>query len=199
MTNDFFLHEGGAPYYQSRLMAQSGIPHAFFTRIGGVSTGVFESLNFAVGTGEQKDDNANVLKNYETAAEVFGLTAADVCRTYQLHTDVVEQAFPQDRGRGTVKPAYDHGVDGLFTAEKGVLLSVRTADCVPVLMCDKNKTVCSAVHAGWRGTAKGITLKALDLFLKSGVDKRDIIAAVGPCATRSAVTCLKRLPRLTAV
>ena len=157
MINDAVFIDGKTPYYQSRLLNEYGIRHAFFTRVGGVSEGVFESLNFAEGIGKSRDSEENVIMNYEIAAKCFGLSSKDVCRTYQTHTSVVVFADESKRGVGIVKPKFDYGVDGLVTREKDLLLSVRTADCVPVLLCDKSKTVCAAVHAGWRGTVGGIT------------------------------------------
>ena len=181
MLNDYVFIDGKTPYYQSRLLNEYGIRHAFFTRIGGVSEGVFESLNFAEGIGELKDSEENVIENYGIAALIFGLSASDVCRTYQTHTSVVVFADEEKRGVGFVKPKFDFGVDGLVTKERDLLLSVRTADCVPVLLCDKNKTVCAAVHAGWRGTVGGITKNAISMMVEAGVDKNDILAAIGPC------------------
>lgn len=181
MRNDFVFIDDKTPYYQSRLFNEFGIKHAFFTRIGGVSEGAFESLNFAEGVGELRDSEENVMNNYQIATEVFGLNKGDICRTYQTHTSLVELADENSRGIGTVKPKFDHGVDGLVTAEKDLLLSVRTADCVPVLLCDKNKKICAAVHAGWRGTVGGITKNAVRMMSEMGIDKDDILVAIGPC------------------
>lgn len=181
MNKDFIFVDGNVPFYQSKLFNKYGIKHAFFTKLGGVSQGCFESLNFAEGIGEIQDSTENVMQNYEIAANVFGLEKKDICRTYQTHTSLVIYANEEMRGIGTVKPKFDFGVDGLVTKEKNLLLSVRTADCVPVLLCDKNKTVCAAVHAGWRGTVGGITENAVDIMLSKGVDISDIIVAIGPC------------------
>ena len=181
MNNDFVYIEGNPPCYQSRLLRDYGINHAFFTRNGGVSQGPFQSLNFAIGVGEVRDDEEKVMQNYQLAAEFFGLNKEDICRTYQTHTSVVEIANEIDRGRGISIPPYDHGVDGLMTTEKNLLLSVRTADCVPILLCDKEKRVCSAVHAGWRGTVGGIIENAVAKMVDAGVTRSDILAAIGPC------------------
>ena len=181
MIYDFYLDEAPVPRYRSRLFDEYGIRHAFFTRRGGVSGGVFDSLNFAVGVGTVKDDPENVIKNYSIAASVFGLKESDVCRTYQTHTDVVLRAGESDRGRGITLPPYDRGVDGLYTSVRDLLLSVRTADCVPVLLCDKARTVCAAVHAGWRGTVGGITLNAVEGMISQGAARNDILCAIGPC------------------
>lgn len=181
MRNDFVYINGDVPYYQSRLFQSRGVRHAFFTRKGGVSRGVFESLNFAEGVGKVRDSESNVLENYCIAAKVFGLDGSDICRSYQTHTSLVEIAVESDRGRGVTKPKYDHGVDGMVTCEKNLLLSVRTADCVPVLLCDPDAGVCAAVHAGWRGTVGGITKNAVRLMVAQGARLENILAAVGPC------------------
>ena len=118
MINDAVFIDGKTPYYQSRLLNEYGIRHAFFTRAGGVSEGVFESLNFAEGIGKTRDSEENVIMNYEIAAKCFGLSAKDVCRTYQTHTSVVVFADESKRGVGIVKPKFDYGVDGLVTRER---------------------------------------------------------------------------------
>lgn len=181
MNNDHVYIDGEVPYFQSRLFNQYGVRHAFFTVKGGVSDGVFKSLNFAVGAGEMRDTEENVRENHAVAARVFGLDKGDICRSYQTHTSVVELATERDRGRGVVLPPYDRGVDGMVTRERDLLLSVRSADCVPVLLCDKSKAVCAAVHAGWRGTVGGIAKNAVELMVANGARKDDIIAAIGPC------------------
>ncbi len=181
MRNDFVFVDGKVPYYESRLFVENGIKHAFFTRLGGVSDGEFGSLNFAVGNGEIKDSESNVFENHRIAAELFGADVSDICRSVQTHTTVVETVDGADRGRGLTKEPFDHGVDGLVTREKGLLLSVRTADCVPVLLCDPEKGICAAVHAGWRGTVGGITKNAVEKMVSLGARSEKILAAIGPC------------------
>lgn len=184
MKDEFVYINGDVPYFQSALFNRYGIRHAFFTRHGGVSKGVFESLNFAVGAGNERDSEENVLKNHEIAANVFGLTKNDICRSYQTHTSAVELATESDRGRGISLPPYNCGVDGMVTKCRDLLLSVRTADCVPVLLCDTEKQVCGAVHAGWRGTVGGITKNAVELMVAQGAKRENILCAIGPCIGR---------------
>ncbi len=181
MHNDFIYIDGKVPYYQSRLFAEKGIKHAFFTRKGGVSVREFGSLNFAVGNGEIRDSESNVFENHRIAADVFGLDASDICRSVQTHTSTIELVTALDKGRGLTKEPFDHGVDGLVTCEKDLLLSIRTADCVPVLLCDAEIGVCAAVHAGWRGTVGGITKNAIDIMERQGARRERIVAAIGPC------------------
>jgi YfiH family protein len=181
LNNDFVLIKGEVPYYQSRLFNENNIKHAFFTRNGGVRKGAFSSLNFAVGNAEIKDSEQNVFENHRIAANVFGLDVKDVCRSNQTHTSVVLTVTDKDRGRGLTIPGYESGVDGLVTCEKNLLLSIRTADCVPVLLFDKEKKACAAVHAGWRGTVGGITKNAVAIMEEKGAKRENILAAIGPC------------------
>lgn len=181
MHRDFVYIEGKLPYYQSRLLSDAGVRHAFFTRLGGVSEGEFDSLNFAVGNGEIKDSFENVFQNHRIAASLFGLDEKRVCRSVQTHTTNVVLVDERDGGRGLTLPQFSEGTDGMVTTEKNLLLSVRTADCVPVLLCDVSRGVCAAVHAGWRGTVGGITKNAIDIMEKQGAKRENILAAIGPC------------------
>ncbi len=179
---DFLFEENAAPpRFISALFASCGVRHAFFTRLGGVSKGEFAALNFACGSGEKRDTPDNVAANYAVAAGSFGLSAGDVCRVVQRHTDTVLRVSSSDRGAGVTRADFDSPADGLFTTESGILLTVRTADCVPVLIADKRGRFCAAVHSGWRGTAAGITARAVSLAAKAGIPPLDIIAAIGPC------------------
>lgn len=178
MKEKYIVRSSAFPYLVSPLFERYDIHHMFTTRRGGISTGVFDSLNFAVGQGSVRDDSANVDYHHRLAAETFGLTPADTVRAWQLHTANVEIASRENCG-----VPYNRGVDGLMTDEKGILLTVRTADCVPVLLYDIEKRVCAAVHAGWRGTASGIAANAVALMKREyGSDAKSVIAAIGPSA-----------------
>jgi YfiH family protein len=153
----------------------------FTTRHGGVSTGVFESLNFAIGQGNVKDTRENIIKNHALAAACFGLTEDDICRSYQNHSVNVEIVSNEQKGTGINKAPFPDGVDGLVTTKKNLILSIRTADCVPVLLYDYKNNICGAVHSGWRGTLGKISSNAIEKMCASGADKSSIIAAIGPC------------------
>ncbi len=181
MANGWTRQEGREVFYTCDLLTDAGAKHLFSTRHGGVSSDCFADWNFAVGVGEKTDSEENVLANYERAAALFGLHASDVCRSYQAHTDRVLWVGEEHRGVGTVKPKFPFGVDGLVTDTKRLLLSVRSADCVPVLLYDPCRKVCGAVHAGWRGTSAGILYNAVSEMKKHGVDPADLLAAIGPC------------------
>lgn len=174
-------HEDGEVWYTSPLLDGAGARHLFATRIGGVSRGAFGGWNFAAGVGEVRDTEQNVFENYEIAANKFGLHASDICRSYQAHTDYVMTVDGMHRGVGTVLPKFSFGVDGLVSATKDLLLSVRSADCVPILLYDPVHRICAAVHAGWRGTVSGIAVNAVREMQRHGCQAHDVLAAIGPC------------------
>ncbi len=182
MNTCYIRHtHGNEIYFTSPLLDSIGAKHFFATRIGGVSHGVFGGWNFAAGVGNTTDSEENVFRNYAIAAEKFGLTAGDICRSYQAHTDLCITVDNTHRGVGITRPKFSFGVDGLVSKTADLLLSVRTADCVPVLLYDPVNKVCAAVHAGWRGTVANITGNAVREMMAHGCVPSNIYAAIGPC------------------
>lgn len=179
---NFTVHGGSARYLTCPAFDAENIKHMFTTRVGGVSSGCFSSWNFAEGASDTPDSTENVIKNYAIAADVFGLCEKDVCRAYQTHSANVLTVGAMHRGMGITSSHRGFMFDGLVTAEKGIILSVRTADCVPILLCDSVAGVIAAVHSGWRGTAKRISEIAVNEMVKLGACRGRIIAAIGPCA-----------------
>ena len=181
MYEDFVLRKNGAEYFTSPLFDSFNVPHMFTTKNGGVSSGPFESLNMSVGQGQIKDKKEFVERNHEIAANILGFTYADIVRTYQMHTAKIKIVDKCDK---SIAQGDDtDGVDGLITKDKGVLLSARMADCVPVLLYDTKNAACAAIHSGWRGTLGGIVPKAVKLMRESfGSTPDSIIAAIGPAA-----------------
>lgn len=154
------------------LAAAPGIRHAFLTRQGGVSSGLFSSLNCGYGSG---DDNANVRANRERAADAIGLGADDLATLYQVHSaDVVEVTAPWTLDE---RPK----ADALVTRTQGVGLGILTADCVPVLFADANAGVIGAAHAGWKGALGGVVAATIEAMEGLGAARTGIVAAVGPC------------------
>lgn len=156
----------------------SGAPHCFSTRLGGVSTGEFDSLNLGVHRGDRP---GRVLENYRILGRTLGFRPQDAVFTRQTHTDVVARVGRADRGVGLFRPVPQER-DALITDEPGVVLTVFTADCTPVLLYDPVRGAVGAAHAGWRGTAAGIASKTvLAMMREFGCKPGDIRAAVGPC------------------
>lgn len=153
------------------LFGLAGVHHAFFTRRGGVSTGLYESLNAGPGS---RDDPAAVAENRRRAAEHMDLPPEALCTAYQIHSArVVTAASPF----GNARPEGD----GVVTAQHGVLCGVLSADCAPVLLADATARVVGAAHAGWRGALDGVVESAVAAMEALGARRGRMVAAVGPC------------------
>lgn len=161
-----------------RLDKIPGIRHCFTTRQGGVSKGIFSSLNLSFHRG---DDAADVTKNYARVAEAMGCCKEQIVTSDQTHTTHVKRVYGDDAGKGVVRPRDDRDVDGLITDEPGLLLGTFFADCVPLYFVDPVRHAIGLSHSGWRGTVNkmgAVTVKAMgDAF---GTKARDLICAIGP-------------------
>lgn len=153
----------------------AGIPHGFFTRQGGVSTGLYSSLNCGPGSG---DDSACVTENRARVAAALG-TPGRLVSLYQVHgRDVVTID-------GATDPALRPKADGLVTRTGGIALGILSADCAPVLFADPVAGVIGACHAGWRGALAGVTDATLAAMEALGARRDRIRAAIGPCIAQS--------------
>jgi len=153
------------------LAAVPGVRHAFFTRNGGVSKGLYDSLN--VGRGS-KDDSVDVIENRARAAAWFAVAPEDLNTCYQIHSTL---AIVADGSWGDVRPEGD----AVVTKTPGVVCGALSADCAPVLIVDPEARIVAAAHAGWRGALDGIVQSAVDQMVALGGDPARMIAAVGPC------------------
>lgn len=158
-------------------------PHAFATRRGGVSECEYtKSLNLAFGRG---DDDETVLKNLQIFSDAVGFDPKSVVSLPQIHSDNVFKVGKDDCGKGYFVRDGIEGGDGYITGERGVVLGVKTADCVPIIFeAEKDGRIVAvgAVHAGWRGTVSGIAPKCISMLCESfSVELRQIRAAIGPC------------------
>lgn len=152
-------------------------PHCFTTRLGGVSTGILDSLNLGTGRG---DTIENVVENYRRVGQVLGFAPEDVVIARQTHSDIVRRVGRTDRGAGLMRDKIPE-CDGLITNEPDVALFVSTADCTPILLHDPVTGAVGAVHAGWRGTAAAIGARAVEAMTREfGCNPGDIRAAIGP-------------------
>jgi YfiH family protein len=174
--NGFYWRErDGVKVLVSRALEVAGFANGFSTRLGGVSPFPSGSLNLA---GFDEDSAENIYENRRRFLRVFEgnykLTTA-----WQVHGDDIK----------TVRSAEDVSeteakFDGLVSNMPGVLIGVKTADCVPVLIGDPKTRAFAAVHAGWRGTVQSIVVRALErMKAEYGVDPADLVCAIGPAAT----------------
>ena len=150
-----------------------GVQHRFFTRRGGVSSGLFSSLNCGYGSADAAE---NVRENRRRAALEFGLAEPDLQTVHQIHsTDVLTVADERWTSPGAPK------ADGLVTDRPGVALGVMAADCAPVLLADAAAGVIGAAHAGWKGALGGVVDTTIVAMEKLGARRERLKVAVGPC------------------
>lgn len=150
-------------------------PHGFFTREGGVSSGLYASLNGGQGSGDSADA---VAENRRRIAAHFGLGPEALVSVHQTHSDnalEVTEPWPGARPKA----------DGMVTGRPGLALAVLTADCAPVLMADTEAGVIGACHAGWRGALEGIVGATVAAMVRLGARRERIAAAVGPCISQA--------------
>ncbi len=157
--------------------------HAFATRLGGISTNEHtKSLNLAFGRG---DCDGVVLENLEIFAKKVGFEPHNIISLPQIHSDRIFTVTENDRGKGYYIREKIESADGYITCERGVVLGIKTADCVPILFeAEKDGKIIAvgAVHAGWRGTVSDIAGKCVErLCCEFGAEKKGIRAAIGPC------------------
>lgn len=165
-------HNGVVFYRFTALESEPGLNHALFTRRGGVSRPPFATLNMGHTVG---DDLEAVKINHQRALAALGWRREDVATCYQVHGTRVGVAGLADQGH--VRP----GTDALLTAEPGVVLMLRFADCVPVLFYERRRRVIGLAHAGWRGVAVGVIPATIATLVEAfDVRPADLWAGVGP-------------------
>lgn len=147
------------------------LAHAFFTREGGVSSGIYESLNCGLGSNDARE---NALENRRRAAGALGLTAGRLVTLYQIHSaEAVIVNEPWEPGEGPK-------ADGMATRTRGLALGVLAADCTPILFADAEGGVIGACHAGWKGALAGVAEATIDAMIALGAVRARIVAAIGP-------------------
>ena len=153
------------------LSAIPGLRHAFFTREGGVSDGIYTSLNGGLGS---QDDPANVAENRRRMAAHMGVPPEHFLSAQQIHSpDAVVATGPsQDASRPRA--------DAIVTRVQGLAIGVTAADCGPILLVDPNARVIGAAHAGWKGALSGILESTVEAMEKLGAEPSGIVAAIGP-------------------
>ena len=152
------------------LSAIPGLRHAFFTSEGGVSDGIYASLNGGTGS---NDDAARVIENRRRMAERMGVEPERFLTLYQVHSpDVVVAEGPWNGARPKA--------DALVTRTEGLAIGVTAADCGPVLLVDPSARVIGSAHAGWKGALTGVLESTIDAMEKLGADRGGIVAAIGP-------------------
>lgn len=157
------------------------IRHGFSTRLGGVSEGIFSSMNFGVDTSPYQDDKANIVENYNRIARSIGVDPKSFVISKQVHKTNIRVVEEQDLGKGLLIPADYSEIDGLITNKPGITLVTKYADCVPLYFVDTKNKAIGLTHSGWRGTVMKIGKITVEEMKKQyGSDPKDIISVVGP-------------------
>lgn len=157
------------------LLTRAGVRHGFFTRAGGVSTGLYAGLNTGLGS---SDDPEAVAENRRRVSMAMGGEPDDLANCYQIHSSLTRVAtgpWSGDRPEG----------DAVVTATPGVIPAVLTADCAPVLLADAEARIVGAAHAGWKGALGGIVHSAVTAMEALGARPSRIVAVVGPCIAQA--------------
>ena len=157
-------------FCSKKLIKFKNIRHGFFNREGGVSKGIYKSLNCGPGS---KDKIKNIKKNIEKVCKKIGCNKKNLILLDQVHSNIVHNIIkvPKKKLKG----------DSLITNKKGIALGILTADCAPVFIYDPANNLISAIHVGWKGAYKQIISKTLKKFKSRGGNLNNLIAVIGPC------------------
>ena len=154
-----------------KLAKIKNLKHGFFNSLGGKSSNIYKSLNCGPGS---KDLKSNVKKNLEIVKNKINKSSKNIFLLHQIHSNkfvYIDKKFRFDK-----KPK----VDAVITDQKNLIIGVLTADCAPILICDRKKNMIAAIHAGWRGAYKGIIQKVINFMIRKGCKIKNITATIGP-------------------
>ncbi len=178
--NRRILGEGEVLEYLTfpKLSGVAGVRHLFSTRMGGVSEGIYSSMNLSFSRGDAPEA---VMENYHRIAEVMDSDVNHIVCSDQTHTVNIRYVTMADAGKGvTVSKDYSD-IDGLITDEPGLCLATFYADCVPLYFVDPVKNVIGLAHSGWRGTVERMGEHMVNAMVERfGCNPADMIAAIGP-------------------
>ena len=160
-------------FYSKRLSKFSEISHSFFNKNGGVSKGIYKSLNCGFGS---KDKKGNINFNLKIVKRKISKKPKEIFLVKQIHSN--KFIF---LGKDSKLKNRSVSADAIITEKKNFPIAVLTADCVPILIFDKKRKMIAAIHVGWRGAYKEIIQKVIKFMFSKGCKKENIVAAIGPC------------------
>ena len=163
-------------FYSKKLSKFSNITHGFFNKNGGVSKGIYKSLNCGFSSNDKKDD---IKKNLQIIKRKICKKSKNIFLVKQIHGDKLLFLDQNSRIKNQSINA-----DAIITEKKKFPIAILTADCVPILIFDKKRKMIAAIHAGWRGAYKGIIQKVIKFMFKKGCKKQDMTVAIGPSISR---------------
>ena len=176
--------QAGVPFFVFPSIEKTGaVVHGFSTRLGGVSEGIFSSMNVSFTRGDREEA---VRENYRRLGAAMGFSCENLVCTDQTHTVNLRVVTEEDRGKGFVCPKDYTDIDGLVTDVPGLVLAAFYADCVPLYLVDPVRRCIGLSHAGWRGTVGKIGKKTVELMREQyGSSPEDLVAAIGPSICQS--------------
>lgn len=171
--------EGSLVYLTFPILEETGVvKHLFSTRMGGVSEGIYSSMNLSYTRGDKKEA---VDENFRRIAAALGCSVEDMVCSDQTHTTNLRIVGRADGGKGITRARDYSDVDGLLTDEPGVYLATFFADCVPLYFVDTKRKAIALAHSGWRGTVARMGRCVVEKMREAyGTDPADLVAAVGP-------------------
>ena len=159
-----------------KLSKFSQISHGFFNKGGGVSKGIYKSLNCGIGS---KDKKTNIKKNLNIVKLKLGKKSEKIFFVKQIHSNKL--VFLRSNSHIKTRSV---SADAIISEKRGMPIAVLTADCIPMLIYDKKRKMIAAIHAGWRGAYKGIIQKVIKSMLSKGCNPKDMTVAIGPCISK---------------
>tara|TARA_A100001011_G_scaffold397759_1_gene499821 strand:- start:956 stop:1714 length:759 start_codon:yes stop_codon:yes gene_type:complete len=158
-----------------KLNKLNGISHGFFNRYGGKSKGIYKSLNCGPGS---NDKRINIYENLKIVKSKINKDCKNIILLNQIHSNkfiYINKNYMKKR---------KFKADAIITNQKKLPIGVLTADCVPILICDKKKNIIAAIHAGWKGAYKNILTRVVKFMLKKNCHIKDMHVAIGPCISQ---------------
>jgi len=159
-------------FYSKKLLKFLDISHGFFNKDGGISKGIYKSLNCGASS---NDKRANIKKNLKIVKKKIGKKSKEIFLVKQVHGN----KFIFLNKNSNIK-SRSVNADAIITEKKNFPIAVLTADCVPLLIFDKRRKMIAAIHAGWRGAYNGIIQKVIRFMFSKGCKKDDMVVAIGP-------------------
>jgi len=159
-----------------KLSKYKTIRHGFFNKKGGLSKGIYKSLNCGIGSSGKKK---NINRNLKIACSKISSSYEKLILLHQIHSN--KFYFLNKNYKKNKRKLIG---DALITNKKKLIIGVLTADCAPILIYDKDRKIISAIHAGWKGAYKGIIKKVIKFLIKNGSESKNLVASIGPCISQ---------------
>lgn len=172
-------NQDSVPFLSFQALEDTGmVANGFSTRFGGVSQGIFSTMNLSY---SRNDDPACVLENFTRMSKALGVERDRMVLSWQTHTVNVRRVTKEDEGKGIIRERDYRDVDGLITNEPGITLATVYADCVPLYLVDTAGRAIGLSHSGWRGTVKRMGQATIDAMSHAfGTKPRDLVVCIGP-------------------